>query len=127
VEVRRGHQDGDALAQEFRQELPEFAARHGINAGRGLIEQDDLRLVNQRAGQRQLLLHAARQLIRQPSAERHQLRELEQPGTAVLDTALAHAKAVNLSEERDVLVDGEIAVEAEALREVANGLRDLTM
>ena len=79
VEIRRGHHDRDALAQELRQQLPELAARHRIDAGRRLVEQDERRLVDERAGERQLLLHAARQLAGQPRAERRELRHLEQP------------------------------------------------
>ena len=66
VQVGRGHQDRDAARQELRQQLPELAPRHRIDAGRRLVEQDQLGLVDQRAGQRQLLLHAAGQ----PSASR---------------------------------------------------------
>ena len=40
---------------------------------------------------------------------------------------VAHAEAVNLGEERDVLVDREIAVQAESLREVAHRLRDVAV
>ena len=33
-------------------------------------------------------------------------------------------QAVNLGKERDVLVDGQVAVQAEALRQIAERLRD---
>ena len=49
-------------------------------------------------------------------AERRQLRHLEQ---AIAPRAVV-AHAVNLGEERDVLVDAQIAVQAEALRQVAD-------
>ena len=42
VQVRRGHHDRDALREELRQQLPELAARHRIDAGRRLVEQDEL-------------------------------------------------------------------------------------
>ena len=41
------------------------------------------RLVHERAGERELLLHAARQLIGETRPERRQLRQLEQPLAAV--------------------------------------------
>ena len=44
---------------------------------------------------------------------------------AIADGRIAHAEAVNLGEERDVFVDGEIAVQAEPLRQVAERLRHL--
>ncbi len=63
VEVRRRHHDGEPVAEELRQQLPELAPRDRIDAGRRLVEQQHLRLVDERAGERQLLLHAARQAI----------------------------------------------------------------
>ncbi len=50
---------------------------------------------------------------------RRQLRQLEQPLAPLADGRIAHAKAVNLGEERDVFVDGQIAIQTEALREIA--------
>ena len=44
VEIRRRHQDRDALAQKLRQQLPELAPRHRIDARGRLVEQDDLRV-----------------------------------------------------------------------------------
>ena len=111
IQVRRGHQDGDALLQELREQLPELAPRHGIDAGGRLVEDDDVGLVDERAGQRQLLLHAAGEPIREPLPERRQLGHVQQPvaaGVVVVD-------AVDLGEEGDVLVDAEIAVETESL------------
>ena len=42
VEIRRRHHDRDALREELRQQLPELAPRHRIDAGRRLVEQDQL-------------------------------------------------------------------------------------
>ena len=55
---------------------------------------------------------------RSASRERNgrELRQVEQ----ALAALLVAAQPVDLGEERDVLVDAEIAVEAEALREVAD-------
>ena len=52
-------------------------------------------------------------------AERRQLRHLQQP----IARRRVARDAVDLGEERDVLVDGEVAVEAEALRQVADVAR----
>jgi hypothetical protein len=60
VQVRRAHEDRDALLQELGEQLPELAPRHRIDTRRRLVEQDHARLVDQRAGERELLLHAAR-------------------------------------------------------------------
>ena len=79
VEIRRRHQNRDALREKLGQQLPELAARHRIDAGRRLVEQDDPGLVHERACERQLLFHPAGQLIGQPRAELRELRQLEQP------------------------------------------------
>ena len=57
---------------------------------------------------------------RRAAAKRRELRHLEQP---VAPRAVV-ADAVDLGEERDVLVDAEIAVEAEPLRQVADRAGD---
>ena len=63
VQVRRRHHDRQPCGQELRQQLPELAPRHRIDAGRRFVEQQQLRLVDQRAGERELLLHAAGQAV----------------------------------------------------------------
>src|SRR5918995_6491539 len=123
IEIRGADEDGDPQLEELRQQLPELAARHRVDAGRGLVEQDDARLVNQGAGERELLLHAAGQAFREPIAERPQLCEVEQP----VASGLVAAQPVDLGEERKVLVDAQIAVEAEALRQISDRARDLSV
>ena len=70
VEIRRRHDDRQPARQELGQQLPELAPRHRIDAGGRLVEQQHLRCVHQRACQRQLLLHAARQQVGTARAER---------------------------------------------------------
>ena len=111
------------VRQELREQLPELAARHRIDAGGRLVEQDQRRLVDQRAGERELLLHAARKLLREPPAERRQPRQIEQP----VSRGGVVANAVNLGKERDVLVDAQIAVEAELLRQVSDRAGETAM
>ncbi len=72
--------------------------------------------MHERAGERELLFHSSGQLIREPRAKSRELRHVEQPIAAL--SKIAHA--VNLREERDVLVDAQIAVQTETLREVAD-------
>src|SRR5439155_9760087 len=116
VEIRRRHDDGQSARQELGEEFPELAARYGVNAGGRLVEQQELRLVYERARERELLLHPARQSIGAASPERRELRHLEQPIACVL----VPAHAVDLGKEGDVLVDRQVAVEAEARRQVAD-------
>ena len=123
VEVRRGHQDGDASGQELRQQLPELAPRDGIDAGRGLVEQNHARLVNQSASERELLFHAAGQAVGEPFAKGGQLHHFEE----AIAPAGVVGNAMNLGEERDVLVDAEVTVKTEPLRQVADARGDLAM
>ena len=52
------------LPPAWPDDRPEFAARHRIDADRWLVQQQQARARQQRAGQAQLLLHAAGQLAR---------------------------------------------------------------
>jgi hypothetical protein len=101
VQIRRRHHDRQPRRQELRQQLPEFTPRHRVDTGGRLVEQQDLGAVNQRARQRELLLHPARQLVGAPGAERRQLGQRQQ---TVPLRGIA-ADAMNLRLKGDVLVD----------------------
>ena len=58
------HALGAALRQHRRDDRPELAARCRIDADRRLVQQQQARARQQRAGQAELLLHAAGQLAR---------------------------------------------------------------
>ena len=72
--------------------------------------------MHERARQRELLFHAARQPISEARPEPRELRHLEEPVPA----RRIVANAVNFREERNVLVDAQITIEAEPLRQVAD-------
>ena len=59
IEIRSRDQNGKAVGGKMRQRVPEFAARDGIDTGGRFVQQQNLGLRDQRAGQRELLLHAA--------------------------------------------------------------------
>src|SRR5574342_314349 len=67
VEVRRAHDDGDALFQHLVQDSPEIATGHRIDSVGRLVEEDDLRLMDQRTGEAELQVHASRELVREPA------------------------------------------------------------
>jgi hypothetical protein len=120
VEIRRGHEESEAFALQAGQDLPEVAPRHGIDARGRLVEDEQLGGVDQSAGEGQLLLHAARQAIGQPVAEGSHAQHVEQFFAA----SLRVAHAVDVGEEGHVLVDGQVAVERKALRQIADALRE---
>ncbi len=118
VEIGGGDDDGDPLAAQAVENAPEVAPRHRIDAGGRLVEQQHLRRVDERAGEPELLFHAARQLARAPLAERRHAGGREQARRALLPVATADAE--EFGEELDVLVDGQVFVEPEPLRHVAD-------
>src|SRR5574340_443298 len=59
VEIGGGNKDRHAFLEHGVVDAPEIAPRHRIDAVGGFVEKQDFRLVDQRARQSQLLLHAA--------------------------------------------------------------------
>ena len=120
VEIRGGHEYGHALFEDAAQDIPEFAAGDRIDAGGRLIEENNLGRMDQCAREREFLLHAARQRLRQAFSKRGQPRKIEQfvpPFLIALDP-------VNLGKEFDIFVYGQIAIQREGLREVADARLD---
>ena len=61
VQVRRAQQHGEVLiVDQLEDDLPQVAPRERIDADGGLVQQQQFRRADQRAGEPQLLLHAAR-------------------------------------------------------------------
>ena len=118
------HAGGAARAQPVDQ-IPELAPRQRIDPGGGLIQDQEVRIVDQRAAQAELLLHAAGELFRRPVGEVGQRRRLHQLGDAPV--ALGSGLAEQTGEERDVLTHAQIRIEilAEPLRHVGDARADL--
>jgi len=72
-----------ALAAYVVHQFPETPPRQRIDAGGGLVEDQQVRLVNQRAAQPELLLHPARQLARRAFGKTLKIGGLEQLGHAL--------------------------------------------
>ena len=106
-------------------QLPELPARERIDAGRRLVEDQKIGVVDERAAEPELLAHAARQLARQAVGERRQARAVQQVGDAHL--ALGAVLAEEAREELDVLAHAEVGIEvlAEPLRHVGDARADL--
>ena len=77
-----GGRDDDAHAGAARahavDQFPELPARQRIDAGRRLVEDQQVGIVDQRAAQAELLPHAAGQLLRRPVGERREAGAVEQ-------------------------------------------------
>ena len=120
VQVGGGDEDRDPLPQQLVKDPPEVAARDGVHAVGRLVEEQDLRRVDQGAGQAELLLHPPGEIARQTLLEGREVAE----GQQAVDLLLAPAArdAVDVGIEVDVLHDRQVAIEAEALAHVADRL-----
>ena len=63
LDVVRGQDDGHALVAELAHQRPHVAAELDVDAGRRLVEEQDVRLVRQRLGDHHAPLHAARERL----------------------------------------------------------------
>ncbi|CAO3437987.1 hypothetical protein [Azospirillum argentinense] len=101
-------------------QLPELPAGERVHARGRLVEDQQVRIVDERAAQAELLLHAAGQLAGGPVEERRQTGALRQVGDA--PPSLGVALAEQPSEEVEILGDRQRRVEvlAEALRHVGD-------
>ena len=116
VHVVRADQDGHAAFGEAVDLVPELAPGLGVDAGGGLVEQEQLRLVQDGGGQRQALLPAARERPRELALAVGETQPLERFGHP-LPTSV---HGVEPGDEAEILLDAEILVEAEALGHVAD-------
>lgn len=115
VHVRRGDDDGYALRLQPFQHVPELTARHGVNAGGRLVEEQHPRGMYQGARQGQFLLHAARELACPSGLER--LNLAVDVGHEVV--VLFDGGVEDCGEKPQVLLDREVLVEREAARHIA--------
>ena len=103
------------------QDLPELAARDGVDARRRLVEEEERRARQERRDERELLLHAARERAGEARAEAVEADAAEEVPRA--RGALGGRHGVEPGPQREVLVDGEVLVEREALRDEAERRR----
>ena len=111
LHVSGGDQDAHlrlTLADAVDQ-IPKLRPREGIDAGGGFIEDQQLRVVNERAAQAELLLHPPGELSCRAVAKRRQAGTLEQLIDA--DVAFGFIMAEQTGEEIDVFIDRQGMVE----------------
>ena len=105
-------------------ERPELLTRERVDARRGLVENEQVRVVNQRRAEPDLLLHAPRQLPGRPVRERVEPGRLQEPVDP--RATLRAGEPEQLCEEVDVLEDAQLEVQvlAEPLRHVGDERAD---
>src|SRR6185312_16437244 len=105
-------------------EVPELAARERVDAGRRLVEDEQIRIVDEGAAQAQLLLHAAGELAGGPGLELLHARRGEELGDPL--PPFLGALAEQAAEEIDILEHRERRVEiaSEPLRHIGDPAAD---
>ena len=99
-------------------QAPQLGAAHRVHAGGGLVEDQQLGLVQHRQGEGELLAHAAGEPAGEPVAGAVEARLLEEG--CVPRVALGAGEAVGRGDEGDVLVDAEVVVQAGGAGDVAD-------
>src|ERR1035441_7316754 len=121
IEIGGGDEDGYPFFQELVENAPEVAARHRIDPIGRLVEKEELRRVDQGAGKAELLLHPSGKIACLAPFKRSQVAEGKKPLYFFSAPLLRHA--IYISIKMDVLHDGQVGVEAEALAHLADQIR----
>src|SRR6266436_9219407 len=122
VHVVSGDEEGDAMTGKLEQEIPELAARDRIDARGGLVEKEERRLVQHGAAESEALLPATGKLRGQAIEVGSEAVELDNFVDAALQARWL--EAVDAAVELQVFRDGQIVIETEVLRHVADMLAD---
>ena len=124
--VRRGDDHAHALATGLHSidELPELTARQRVHPGGGLVQDEQIGVVDQGAAQSELLLHSSREVALAPAGERREPGALQQLPDA--PPALGAALPEEAPEEVNALDHREIGVEvsAQSLRHISDPRAD---
>ena len=113
-----GEDDGDAFAAESLDGVPHGDAALGIEAGGGLVEEEDLGMVGDGAGDLEALGEAAAEGLRIGGGAIAEAELLEELGGARGGNFLGHAEVAAM--EVDIFEDGAGAVEGVVLRDDAD-------
>jgi hypothetical protein len=118
VHVMRRDQYADAAFREFVHEFPELSAGERIDPGRGLVQEQDFGLVQQRGRHGQCPLVTQRQARRARCGVADKIDSIERPVDPHPRPRLVEPVEPGLQGE--VLAYRQIAIECEALRDVAD-------
>ena len=111
-------EDGASLAPEGLDGVEDLVARLRVDPDRGLVQKQERRIVHDGAGEIEAAHHAAGKRLHQVAAAVRQTGELERPRDPRGEPG--PGEAVEAAEKRQVLGRGEVAVERERLRGVAD-------
>src|ERR1035437_7625260 len=115
----RGDDDGDALLiAEDLEVLPKVAPGAGIEAGRGLVEEQNLRMVEQAFGQLDAALHTAGKCFHAVAGAVQQSYTREYLCDSLLE--FGAAQPVEMSLMPEIFIGGELGVDALGLEDDAD-------
>src|ERR1700676_494657 len=120
IHVVRGDEKSDAVAGELEQQVPELATRDRVDARGRLIEEKQFGLMEHGAAQREALLPATGKLGGQAIQIRPKAVELDDFSDATLEAI--GRQTIDAAIELKIFRDGQIVVQAELLRHVADAL-----
>src|SRR5260221_8065325 len=118
VHVMSGHEPRRPARRRGVDHFPELAARDRVYTAGGLVEKHDLRLVQQGDGESELLFPSERQSRNEVARTTGKAEALEKRRRPLSNLRIG--QAVDATVEPDVLSNGEIRVQAEALAHVAD-------
>ncbi len=104
-DVLRRDDDRASLIAQLAEALPELGPEDRVDARRGLVEEDDRRVVDERRGERQAALHAAGDLVDPLVAvlvELHPLEQLVQPAPPAQPHAVQRGVEVEVLPHRQI-------------------------
>src|SRR5262249_20745260 len=112
---------GQAAGGELVDLVPEITPGLRVHAGGRLVEQEQLRVVDEAGGQGEALLPAAGKLAGELAAAFFEA----EAGQAAVDPGTAIGDVVDAGDEIEVFPDAEVLVVAEPLRHVADVALDV--
>src|SRR6202041_1547011 len=114
----RGNQNGGSGVAHGAQEVAEFDARFGIEAGGGLVEEKNFGAVNHGAGDAEALLHSAGEAVDQRFAFGFEAGLGDAFGQARRDFGRGHF--VGVGKVVEILPDFEVFVDGKKVGEIAD-------
>ena len=119
-----GGKDHDHILADLGEEVQEAVALLRVEAGRGLVDDDEARIAEQSLGHAEALAHAARKARQRLFADAPQIDLMKQG----LDRGLALGRAGDALQHRHVIqhvAGGNAGIDSEILREVAERAPEL--
>ena len=104
-------------------DVADKATAHGVEAGRGLVEEDEVGLVDESLGETDALQHAFRKAAEPPVAMSSKSDEVQERGNAVAE--LGRSESAEPTVKREEFGGSQPVVEAEVFGEEADLAADL--